>query len=83
LADSGEHRQKSSADGKELELSAFSSEKQGVEEKSYALSGISPNGDALPLSIDPDLQAVVDAWPSLSAAARSRILEVIRQEAQA
>lgn len=47
--------------------------------QSGALSGDSAQGGALPASTDPDLLAVVNAWPKLPEAARQRIVAVVRE----
>jgi hypothetical protein len=48
-----------------LQLPESAKVKSERSEESGALSGDSPSGGALPAAIDPDLMAVVNAWPML------------------
>jgi hypothetical protein len=61
---------------------AYSSENQGVAPqggaKSGALSGDSVASGALPAPTDPDLAAVVNAWPTLPEAVRRQVVGLVR-----
>jgi len=59
-----------------LERTANSSGNTGYSEKGGAESGAS-SGDSRPL--DPDLMAVVNAWPTLPETTRQSILTIIRE----
>jgi hypothetical protein len=67
--------------GMGFETTAFSSEKLGVDDqggaKSGALSGDSSQGGALLAPSDPDLMAVIDAWPGLPETVRQSILAMM------
>jgi hypothetical protein len=69
------------------ELSANSSENRGVAGRggaeSGALSGDSFSGGALPALTDPDLLAVVNAWPGLPEATRQSIVAMVQASTEA
>ena len=62
------------AEGTGLEHTAYSSENPGVAPQGGAKSG-ALSGDSAP--IDPDLAAVVAAWPTLPKATRRRVVEIV------
>jgi hypothetical protein len=67
-----------------FEQPAYSSGNTGGDEKSDAQTGALSDdfiqGGALPAFADPDLQAVVNAWPSLSVETQQSILAIVRRE---